>query len=178
MTESKTLLDNNEFHEFMVAAKRATYASGGEVKAIQLADGGKMYTFNDERWQQWRYTDEWYGTGPLQNPFFGREIYCERTDTYGSFVRVAHMAYDGHAVGDETHLKQTFAFLGEVLKKVDRESLFRGPTTLTVDREFSYICAWHRLDKFRIQGHEYIWSRKLSTNKAHYHLNFQFCCLR
>ncbi len=174
----QTLLDDQNFKDFMVAAKLHTYASGEGTKALRLSGGGWMYTFTDDRWPQWRFTDQWDGAGELVNPFFGREIYHKRTDEYSPFARVADMSYDGYAVGDEAHVKRTFAFLGGILKMVDRDSLFRGPTTLTVDDEFAYICAWQRLDKYRAQGHEYISSRRLPTNKAHYHLNFQFCCLR
>jgi len=174
----KTLLDDPEFGAFMVTAKQNTYASGGQTKPLHLSGGGKLYTFTDEQWPQWRYADEWYGAGELDNPFFGRETYFERADTNGPFLLVAHMPYDGYAVGNEAQVKKTFAYLGEMLKKVDRDSLFRGPTTLTFGYELTYTCTWHRLGPFRVQGQEYAMWRKLASQRPHYHLNFQFCCLR
>lgn len=174
MAKIKTLLDDSNFIEFMVTAKRSTYASG--ANPLQLASGGKLYTFSHERWPQWRYTDEWYG----DNPFLGRETYMERTDPYGPFAPVAHMPYDGYVKGDETQVKRIFVYLEEMLRQVDEQSLFRGPTTLTAGDEICYVCTWRRADKFRAHGNERIefLLPSLANQEISYHLNFQFCCLR
>ncbi|MDP3772000.1 MAG: hypothetical protein Q8Q94_01325 [bacterium] len=182
MAQPKTLLDDHNFLEFMVTAKQKTYASGGETRAIQLSHGGWMYTFNDERWPQWRFTDQWDGTGPLDNPFFGREMYFERTDEFGPFVPIAHMAYDGYALGDPRQVKKTFAFLESMLKRVDTTSLFRGPiSNCLIEDGFEYRCYWNRRDPFRICGAERILFAEDPedlTSGFRYQLDFQFCCLR
>lgn len=170
----ESLLDNPEFLEFMIAAKKNTYASGSDAKAEVLPDGGKRYQFYSEtRWPLWRYEDIYYGF----NPFFGREFYYESIN--GLWIPIAHMPYGGFAKGTEDEVKRVFAFLEKMLQQVSMQSLFRGRTEHVREDGLQYHCQWVRKDPFRTGGTESIMEYILRQGEPlHYQLNFQFCCLR
>lgn len=177
MVEQKTLIDDANFIDFMVVAKRNTYASGGESKPEHLPNGGKRYVFYDEvSSPQRKYEDTWHGTGKLANPFFGREIYFERLDGLHLWIPVAQMVYDSYTKGTEEQVQQVFAFLQKMLQ---RGFIFRGPTELTRENGLQYHCQWTRLDPYRVQGKETILDYTLHQGEPpFYQLGFQFCCLR
>lgn len=174
----KTLLDDPNFHEFYVAAKKNTYATGGDQKAEILHNGGKRYVFYDgERWPQWHYTDTYYG----YNPFFGNELVEEIEGTTPPvWTPIAQMPYGGYAQGAKDEVKRMFTFLEKMLQCVSIRSLFRGPTVNTIEDDLRYHCFWIRKNPFRVDGSEYIqiYPPQLKSQEISYALDFQFCCLR
>ena len=182
----KTLLDDPNFLEFYVTAKKNTYAIGGDGKAETLRNGGKRYVFYDDaRWPQWRYTDIYHGN----NPFFGNETVEEIEGTTPSvWTPVARMSYHGFARGNHDQMKRMIAFLKKNLQQVSIQSLFRGPTEDSVLGDgLEYICQWQRTDPFRVAGYEHIRENVLHPMThwnvlrpmTHWHeLSFQFCVLR
>ena len=171
MTQVKTLLDDPNFLAFMVTAKQSMYASGGVAKAMQLS-GGKLYTFSDERWPRWRYTDEWYGN----NPFFGHELYFERADAYGPFAQIACMPYDGYCIGTDEEVLHVFAFLRNMLPRVSTTSPFRGG--LVREDGWQYWSLWRRKNAFCVDGEEGIQPLTTPMGQVMYQGSFQFCTLR
>lgn len=178
MAQIKTLLDDPNFLEFYVTAKKSTYASG--LEPTILAADGKQYVFRDTRWPQWYYRDVYYG----DNPFFGRETIEQRTNTECPlWIPVAQMSYDGFASGNEDQVKKIFAFLKKMLQQVTVRSIFRGPPIPrkmgSIEEDgLTYSYQWFRreTEPFHVHGKEYILFRPMSAT-GWYVLNFQFCCL-
>lgn len=175
----KTLLDDPNFREFYVTAKRSTYAAGGDQKAEVMENGGKRYVFWDKkRWPQWRYIDTYYG----YNPFFGNETVEEAPCVPPViWTPIAQMSYSGYAKGTEDEVKRIFAFLEKMLQRVSIQSLFRGPEMPFVENDLYYYCFWIRKGPFRVDGLENIqhYPPKLGSLACPpYELDFQFSCLR
>lgn len=173
----KTLLDDPNFREFYVTAKRSTYAASGDQKAEILRNGGKLYVFYDEkRWPQWRYTDIYHG----YNPFFGNEMAEEIGGATPSvWAPAAQMGYGGYARGTKDEVKRMFAFLERMLQRVSVESLFRGPIFSTISEDdMQYACSCDRTDPFNAGGRETIHLFSGENVIGSYVLRFQFSCLR
>lgn len=176
----ETLLDDPNFREFYVTAKKSTYAAGGDKKAEVLRDGGKRYIFYDiKRWPQWRYTDTYYGF----NPFFGSEVvylFDFNPATPAIWMPVAQMSYSGYAKGSSGQVKRMFAFLEETLQIVSLDSFFRGPAfTVTRTDNMEYRCDYERLNPFCVRGRESIllFLGRCGLVHASYRLGFLFTCL-
>ncbi len=177
MAEQKTLLDDPNFREFCVIAKKSTYAAGGDSKAEKLCDGGKRYVFYDrELWPRWRYTDIYHG----YNPFFGNKTIEETGNTpHAIWTPIARMSYGGYARGTDEEIKRMFAFLEKILQRVAPHSLFRGPTEHIREDGLQYRCQWQRINPFCVNGKESIVDYTLHVgDTAHYQLSFEFHCLR
>lgn len=170
-----TLLDDSNFLEFYVTAKKSTYAAGGDQKAERLQNGGKMYVFYDrKRWPQWLYRDIYHG----YNPFFGNEIIEWMENPSSMWVPIAQMSYNGYAKGNEDQIKLLFSFLESMLQRVCVEDPFRGPSKPIRENGLKYHCQWMRLDQYRVEGKETILAYALCEGEqVSYKLNFQFCCL-
>lgn len=171
----KTLLDDPNFLEFYVTAKKHTYASGGDEKAEILKNGGKRYVFYDgERWPQWRYTDIYHG----YNPFFGNETVEEIAGTTPSiWTPIAQMGYSAYANGTKEQIKRMFAFLEKMLQQVSVQNIF-GSMSSAYDNDLEYLCNWIRIDPFCINGKKYINIFPFTETRARYTLNFHLCTLR
>ena len=172
----KTLLDDPNFLEFYVTAKKNTYAVGGDGKAETLRNGGKRYVFYDDaRWPQWRYTDIYHG----DNPFFGDETVEEISGTDPSvWTPIASMSYHGYCYGDSGIVRKIFVFVQEKLKTVSIEMPFRGSNEGDERRDMFYGCRWDRKNPYTVGGVEYADLREEFGNLARYQLYFLFCCLR
>jgi len=97
-----------ELRRFLVKAKINAYASGRE--AAVLEDGCKELIFNEGKFL---YRDRYFGF----NPFIGEEVvFCEE-----------ECIWSGHTIPSEgISPKEVYAFLQEVLKRVNEEKPFRG----------------------------------------------------
>jgi len=102
-----------ELKEFLVAAKRNTYASNNPVSEIKRKDGGRelRYKKND-----FSYRDIYFGS----NPFSGQEVVWHKKKILWSMV------YYGFVL-DESLVKEVIIFLKECLRKVDKKNPYRGP---------------------------------------------------
>ena len=172
----KTLLDDQNFLEFYVTAKKDTYAVGGDGKAETLRNGGKRYVFYDgERWPQWRYTDIYHG----YNPFFGNEAVEEISGTDPSvWAPIAAMSYYGYANADSGMVRRIFTFVQEELKTVSTKMPFRGSNDFfDKNKDMFYGCRWDRKDPYTVSGEEYA-DLQETVGLARYQLYFLFCCLR
>ncbi len=174
------LFKDPDFLEFYITAKKATYAAGGNEKAVILPDGGRQYTFfGAPRWPRWKYTDIWYG----KNPFMGNEV-VEELDIESDLVRIiAQMAYSGAASGTPETVKAIFIHLKEALGMVSVNRPFRGPKIHPGD-DLKYLCDFRVMPipkdrPCRIIGTEEITLTKQRWNPdIFYQGNFMFCDLR
>ncbi|HRW19236.1 MAG TPA: DUF5680 domain-containing protein [Dermatophilaceae bacterium] len=105
--------------EFLVRAKRATYASQGEGgERVRTEDAGRQLTFHEASWS---YDDLYYGT----NPFVGREL------VHHDGELVWAMTYYGRVVDETLRPGDVYAFLKAAMVRVSRTRPFRGPASYT-----------------------------------------------
>jgi hypothetical protein len=97
-----------EFVDFIVKAKKSTYASG---KKSDIIDGFETLTYEEG---EFSYRDKWKG----HNPFGGQEVIRGN----GEIIWV--MNYYGKA---NAHIEKVFAFLRKSLRNVTTDMPFRGP---------------------------------------------------
>lgn len=169
---SLTLLDDPNFLEFYVTAKKNTYAAGGDEKAQVLRNGGKRYVFYDgERWPQWRYVDIYHG----YNPFFGNETIDSTTPSV--WTPIARMSYNGSATGAPDKIKAIFDLLRKrSLYEIFALSVSSGEkaegTVLEDDLEYSF--EWERTGVFCARGEKHI---RTSSKTSWCDVYFQFSTL-
>lgn len=144
-------IDLEELQNFIVKAKKNTYASGKEKR--RETDGSKTFTFQEGNFH---YTDNYAGS--YQAP--GNEIVrWQREDGQ----RIWQMSYSGGMLpkfwGDKKVSHSTFEFLKNVLMQIGPKSPFRGPGKYE-NVNFIYE-AWAEGDFQRFSGKEQIISKKL-----------------
>jgi hypothetical protein len=100
--------------DFLIEAKKRTYASDGEGGERRLDDGSKELTFE---LGEFRYRDRYFGF----DPFSGEEVVWEN----GESIWV--MNYYGGLISDQLSGKQVYGFLKKAMMKIDRDRYFRGP---------------------------------------------------
>ena len=146
-------MTNRQLSSFLVAAKRATYASVGEVGERTLPDGAKELVYEAGLF---RYRDRYFGS----NPFLGEEIVFHKSKP------VWGMNYCGLVVSVRVESNDVYEFLRLCLQEVTVSKPFRGPRSLTRD-DWKYRCsAQGNVEKF--SGHEAI----LHRNRKVYDLLF------
>ena len=125
-----TLIDLEELAQFLVRAKKQTYAAGDINKVSPQAPGFKEFEYTEG---DWSYRDSY--SGFYRAP--GREV-----------VRVkGKPVWDMHYVGgmrpryygDEQFAKDTFTFLRKALMLVEESKPFRGPERLQEEND-EYVC--------------------------------------
>lgn len=129
-----------ELKEFLVLAKRHTYAAG--VKPEILPDGGKRFRFEAE---DLVYQDTYYG----YSPFAGQEIVFRKFPNNRQ-TAVWHMNYSGACLDEDVHMiTAIFLFLKSALVNTTESRLFRGPTIFE-NEAFCYRSEFmsHSLDFF------------------------------
>jgi hypothetical protein len=108
--------------DFLVMAKKATYASNGEGNEKSLSDGAKELIYVSENF---RYRDRYFGN----NPFIGQEVVWQDN------IPIWCMNYSGKAIIVNSEL--VFRFLKIVLSLVKQDLPFRGPQKY-VDQDWEY----------------------------------------
>lgn len=103
-----------ELNEFLVEAKRNTYASGKEGMDVVLEDGSKDFIYENGIYS---YRDRYYGF----NPFIGQELVWENDDL------IWGMNYIGRITSNEADPKEVYDFLKEALMEVPINLPLRGP---------------------------------------------------
>ncbi len=120
-------VDKSRLAEFLVKAKKATYASGGP-QAVPERTGFREFEFRDA---EWKYRDSYVGYYVFQ----GQEVVRRNQ------VPVWLMNYRGGmhpSCHDRALTKQAYDFLGKALRHAKGGKPFRGPG-LFQEEDFQYI---------------------------------------
>ena len=142
-----------ELEEFLVKAKKNTYATAGEGGEKTLIDGSKSLTFEQGRF---KYVDRYYGS----KTFSGEEVVWQNNKAKWS------MNYYGGLTSNMKPAKEVYAFLKEAMKLLTVDKPFRGPDEL-VDGDFKYINKVRGSVEF-FKGEEKIYFKEQEI----YHLNY------
>ncbi len=141
-----------ELRDFIVKAKRSTYASGAKPKVLN--DGFEELTYVEGNLL---YIDRWKGS----NPFGGEEIVRKN----GKVVWL--MNYYGYILSDKIDSKKVYGFLRKAMSLVDKQKPFRGPSHFK-EGYFEYLDdSEGTFDKFR--GTERILYQRKEIYKLDYH---------
>jgi len=138
--------DQNKLRDFLVIAKKETYAASGEGGERRLSDGTMEFVFKKGLYT---YRDRYFGF----NPFVGQEIvFYKRKPVWG-------MNYFGGIINDTIDTHEAYTFLRTALQKVPKQRPYRGPKTFT-SGQWKYSCTIKgSVNDF--SGHEAIcWRRK------------------
>ncbi|ADG39696.1 MULTISPECIES: DUF5680 domain-containing protein [Leuconostoc] len=147
----------NDFSQFLVTAKKETYASKGDAATLQplLPDTKQL------EYEQGDYTYRDIYTG--LSYFVGQEIVYVRSQAVWS------MAYSGgimRSVTEENDIYNIYDFLRSCLRRVDETKPFRGPETFC-QAEYSYKNnVTGNLDDF--YGVEAIYKSEVLVYQLHY----------
>ena len=114
-----------ELKEFLIKAKKATYASSGEGINNALEDGSKELIFEEN---PFKYKDRYFGF----DPFVGQEIVWKNNQL------VWAMNYYGKILGDIISQKEVYNFLKKALSLVEEKRPFRGPSEFE-ENDFKYV---------------------------------------
>ena len=131
---------DTELTEFIVAAKRATYAAVDEGGEQQSSDGAKKFEYSRGGLH---YQDVYYGS----TDFAGQETVFKQGKPAWA------MSYYG-ATLDRTETDELYAFLKAALKEVTKEAPYRGRARLASD-VLEYSNEWHGSPE-RFHGREQI----------------------
>jgi hypothetical protein len=141
-----------ELKEFLVQAKKNTYAAKNKAKEIKIKGGGRILKFSKGNFI---YQDKYFGT----NPFCGEEIVLLKGKV------IWGMNYYGKAED-----KEVYKFLKRALMKVSKEKPFRGPLNLKEgDLEYKNKVSGS-LKKF--SGIEIVTKNKKGIYRRSYHGGF------
>ncbi len=143
--------------EFLIKAKKNTYALSGEMGEKILVDGAKELTFREE---PFFYRDRYYGS----NPFIGQEVvFYEEKPVWA-------MNYTGRCLNNNFSSKEIYGFLKECLQNVDTKNPFRGPRKYKLN-EFVYKNkSKGGIDSF--SGEESIYFKNKKVYELKYHGGF------
>jgi hypothetical protein len=118
-------MDNHQLAQFIVAAKKATYASQDDNFSLRpLLPGSKYLAFGRP---PFFYCDTYFG----MNDFAGQEV------VYYQNVPVWSMYYRGGVISAE-NMSSIYAFLRKALMTVPLSAPFRGTTSLC-EGELQYV---------------------------------------
>lgn len=112
-----------DVNEFIVKAKKSTYASGAKSKILD--DGFEELTYKEG---DLFYRDRWKGS----NPFCGEEIIMHK----GKIVWL--MNYYGAVFSSVVASDDVYTFLRKAMRLVDEQRPFRGPAHFK-EGDFEYI---------------------------------------
>ncbi|MCJ7450675.1 MAG: DUF5680 domain-containing protein [Candidatus Nanohaloarchaeota archaeon QJJ-9] len=110
--------------EFLIEAKKNTYASEGEENETELGNGGKELVFEED---EFRYRDRYFGF----NPFSGQEVVWRGGEPFWS------MNYRGETLSSSVSAEKIYSFLQKALNQVEEDQPFRGPEVF-VKEDFKY----------------------------------------
>ena len=144
-----------ELIDFVIEAKIAGYAAGGEGQESAFEDNAKGFVYESSGY---RYVDQYYGF----NPFSGSEIVF---DTNGE--PIWSMNYFGRVESICEKPVKVYAFLKEAMLKIDRNFPFRGPPKMTKNEYIYENIQSGSMIEF--SGEERISRKKLILYKLKYH---------
>ncbi len=117
-------MDIAKLKQFLINAKKNTYASGNENKAKIISGGIKEYVFSDGNF---KYSDRYKG----HKKFNGEENVLQNNKV------IWKMKYEGKILSNKIFVDDIYAFLRKALKKIPKDKPFRGPKKL-IDKEYKY----------------------------------------
>jgi len=134
--------------EFILKAKRATYAnSEGDSKKI-LPDGSKEFFFKDGKYS---YRDRYFGS----DSFVGEEVIFLNNKAAWA------MNYYGHILDKTTNEKEIYVFLKKALMQVSKEHPYRGPSEFILC-DYKYVMEYSgNLNLFSGSEEIYLNGRKI-----------------
>jgi len=141
-------------NEFILKAKQNTYASSGVGGDILLSDNSKEFSYEEGGF---KYKDKYYG----HNPFIGEEIVWQDNKI------IWGMNYYGEVVSDIVPVKEVYAFLKTVLRKVEIDRPFRGPREYK-NADWKYINN-NTGDVNNFSGREIIYYKDIKVYELVYH---------
>jgi len=124
------MVNKQKLAEFLVKAKKATYASGDDKRSVKEKDFSTTLVFEDGKY---KYHDNYFGG----EPFGGREVvFFENKPIY-------MMVYYGFVEKEVKNIQEIYKFLQNSLKLVSKDSPFRWPKNykegdLTYENNFSW----------------------------------------
>ena len=140
--------------DFIIKAKVAGYATGGESQELRFDDGSKGFEYEADGL---RYSDRYYGF----NPFAGTEHVYDRNDGL-----LWKMNYFGEVLASASDPKSVYAFLREAMAAISPEYPFRGPARFEKGGLVYHNDQQGTLDRF--YGREAIFE----DGKENYYLNY------
>ena len=111
--------------QFLVKAKKKTYASEGEGGEKIKEDGCKELMFEKDNF---KYRDRYYGV----NPFIGEEV------VFRNDKAVWVMNYCGAVISSDVNVKNIYTFLKKAMSQIKESRPFRGPAEY-IDGDYKYI---------------------------------------
>ena len=117
-------MDIIKLKQFLIDAKKNTYASNNKNKAKVLFDGTKEYIFDKG---DLKYVDRYKG----HEKFNGKENVFENNKI------IWEMEYKGEILSNKIPADNIYSFLKKTLKKIPNSKPFRGPNRL-IDKEYKY----------------------------------------
>lgn len=117
-------MNPKELCQFLVTAKRETYAAGDQAQKTVEKDKSTTLVFEQG---DWRYHDNYFGG----EPFGGREV------VFFQGQPVYIMVYYGRVDESITKPEQVYDVLQKALRQIPEDKPFRGPEQLT-EGNFSY----------------------------------------
>jgi len=149
-------MNTNEIklREFLVIAKKATYAASGERGERRLKDGTKKFIFKKGLHT---YRDHYFGS----NPFIGQEIiFYNKKSIWG-------MNYSGRITTSNIDSYEVYSFLKKALLKVTKQNPYRGPRIFPYG-QWKYSCVIKgSVDDF--SGQETIFRRGKKVYELFFH---------
>lgn len=121
-------VDVGELADFLVRAKRRTYAAGGDASSVTpTIPGSKQLEFE---------------FGPLlyRDIYFGNRLFAGQETVYRAEQPVWTMVYSGYVLGSpgDESVTRIYGFLIKALGRVTPDSPFRGPD-IHEEGEFRYL---------------------------------------
>lgn len=143
-----------ELVDFIVKAKKNTYASGN--KASILEDGFEEFVFKEG---DFKYRDRYYAENPRF--FGGQEVIWQKGKT--AWI----MNYYGFIIDLGVDIERVYEFLRKAMVQVDKDRLFRGPSFFK-EGDFRYFDKSNG-DVNRFKGIEEIVFQNRGVYKLEYH---------
>ena len=143
-----------ELIDFIVKAKKCTYASGN--KAVKLEDEFEEFVYEEG---DYKYRDRYHARDP--NPFGGEEVIWQN----GKAVWM--MNYYGFMLSNKVNSKKVYEFLRKAMSLVDKERPFRGPSSFK-EGDFEYVDE-NGGDVSRFKGTEKIFFQEKEVYRLEYH---------
>lgn len=111
--------------EFLLQAKKSTYAGAeGDSKRV-LSDGSKEFVFTADKYY---YRDRYFGS----NPFAGEEVVFYNDEA------IWVMNYRGCILDKTINDKEVYSFLKQALMNVPEAAPFRGPSEFALG-DYKYV---------------------------------------
>ncbi len=140
--------------QFLVKAKKATYASGKKPKLLE--DGFEEFTYEEGKY---KYRDRYRAVDP--KPFGGEEVVWHNSKA------VWMMNYYAYGISEDMDSGAVYGFLREAMTRLTEDKPFRGPPRFKKE-DFEYINKVSgQVHKFK--GTEIIKFKKKEIYRLEYH---------